>query len=87
MINKTIFVQANFQTKSGFFGGDKPTDKIDTEQLNNDLQAEITKLNNDGYKITSITPVTSGNDSYRNGVGYGYGYSYTEGLIILAEKL
>lgn len=86
MKNKTIFVQAHFINKTGFFGGDKPTDKIDAEKLNNDLQLEVSQLNADGYKVLSITPITSGNDNFRNGVGYGYGYGYTDGLIILAEK-
>lgn len=86
MKNKTVFVQAHFINKTGFFGSDKPTDKIDAEKLNNDLQFAVSQLNADGYKVLSITSITSGNDNFRNGVGYGYGYGYTEGLIILAEK-
>ncbi len=83
---RSIFVQANFNTKKGFFGGDKSTDMIDGEQLNDDLQIVLEALNNDGYSIVSVTPITSGKDNYRNGVGYGYGYSYTEGLIVVAKK-
>ncbi|MGS0682116.1 hypothetical protein ACVBIL_13225 [Shewanella sp. 125m-7] len=77
------------------------TCKIDSERLNNDLQLAIETLNNDGYKVVQITPVTSGDFAFRdhfsdphflgNGVstegGYGYGFSYTDSLIILAEYI
>ncbi|MGS0826546.1 hypothetical protein ACVBIO_12110 [Shewanella sp. 0m-8] len=77
------------------------TCKIDNERLNDDLQQAIEALNNDGFKVQQITPVTSGDYVFKdhfsdphllgNGVstegGYGYGFSYTDSLIILAEQL
>ncbi len=77
------------------------TCKIDSERLNNDLQQAISSLNQQGYKVIQITPVTSGDFAFKdhfsdphllgNGVstegGYGYGFSYTDSLIVLAEQV
>ena len=77
------------------------TCKIDSERLNNELQQAITTLNQQGFKVVQITPVTSGDFAFKehfsdphllgNGVstegGYGYGFSYTDSLIVLAEQI
>ncbi|GIU33526.1 hypothetical protein L2719_07970 [Shewanella schlegeliana] len=77
------------------------TCKIDSDRLNADLQQALETLNQDGYKVVQITPVTSGDFAFKdhfsdphllgNGVttegGYGYGFSYTDSLIILAELI
>jgi hypothetical protein len=56
----------------------------------------VEKLNQDGFEVVSVTPVTSGDYSWKTyaggvgdssyGHGYGYGYSYTSSLIITARK-
>ena len=76
--------------------------EIDGEKLALLVGEAIAELNRNGYRIVSLTPVTSGAfDSHGNvvrssdvwqevsgahSISYGYGYSYTEGIIILAER-
>jgi len=74
--------------------------KIDTEKLAHDLQAAITALNLQGFKVVQVLPITSGDYHFSDHVsdphllgsgvttegGYGYGFSYTDSLIILAES-
>jgi hypothetical protein len=101
------------ETKKGFFGGEKEvyaretkwvqtgwSDRwIDGHRLTADVDLAVSELNNQGYEVVSITPVTSGNYHFEHnhkgmstalsgsggwGYGYGYGYSYTEGVIIVA---
>ncbi|WOT04432.1 hypothetical protein [Shewanella youngdeokensis] len=74
--------------------------KVDSERLNNDLQQAIAQLNDDGYQVVQITPITSGDfqfsdhstdphllgSSVSTAGGYGYGFSYTDSLVILAEQ-
>ncbi|HFI1934029.1 TPA: hypothetical protein ACGPMY_004492 [Yersinia enterocolitica] len=72
--------------------------QIDGKRLNDDINKAIQSLNDEGYEVVSITPITSGNwalkyeqNSHTNGngkgsYGYGYGYSYTEGVMLLASK-
>ncbi|EBR3468898.1 TPA: hypothetical protein G8N71_000671 [Salmonella enterica] len=68
--------------------------QVDGERLNEDITRTVDKLNQDGFEVISITPVTSGNwgfkydsGSINNGTGRGgYGYSYTEGVLILAKE-
>ncbi len=75
---------------------------IDSERLEADLQTAINQLNQEGYRVKTITPIISGNYDYNYkldytspfgrsdlagaGCGFGYGYSYTDGLLIIAEK-
>lgn len=100
------------EKKKGFFGGEKDvttkvkewqqtgySDRwIDGERLANDIAEAVSTLNNEGYEVVSITPITSGEYNYEwaqqkgghnwggSGYGYGYGYSYTEGVTIVAKK-
>jgi len=67
------------ETKKGFFGGDKDVVRkekqwqqtgwsdceIDTDRLATDLEQVISSLNNEGYKVQSITPVISGAYNYK----------------------
>jgi hypothetical protein len=80
------------EKKKQRFSSDKD---IDIVRLNLDINNEIEKLNNSGYEVISITPITSGEykydysvlTSYKIGYGWGYGFSYTSGVIITAKKL
>lgn len=99
------------ETKKGLFGGDKEVKKtvtewqqtgysdtrIDGARLTRDIESAVSSLNQEGYEVVSITPITSGqyNFSYQttgsghsgdSGYGYGYGYSITEGVTILARR-
>jgi len=102
--------------KKGFFGGEKEITKkvkqwiptgvsdkeIDGVALATDISKAIAELNEEGYIVSAISNVLSGNYSWRyeeagknllnnaplggGGYGYGYGYSYTEGVIIIATQ-
>lgn len=106
---KTVKVPTGEKT-TGFFGGEKDVVKkekqwvqtgfsdciVDSERLSDDLAILVEKLNQDGFEVVSVTPVTSGDYSWKTyaggagdssyGHGYGYGYSYTSSLIITARK-
>ena len=67
------------------------TQKADTKSINSansQINECIKKHNKLGYKVISITPLTSGNYDYDNMTefSYGYGYSFTSGIIIVFEK-
>ncbi|MFT2112707.1 hypothetical protein [Marinomonas sp. 2405UD68-3] len=67
------------ETKKGLFGGEKEVTrketrweqtgfsdkKIDSERLAEDLQIAVSKLNDQGYTITQVTPVISGEYDYK----------------------
>lgn len=111
--NKVVKVPTG-EKKKGFFGGEKEiTEKetqwvqtgwsdcyIDNERLARDLEETVSGLNDQGYEVVSVTPVTSGSYNFKydarsggfegkgyGGYGYGYGYSYTSSLIVTARKL
>ncbi|WP_180146328.1 hypothetical protein [Desulfoluna butyratoxydans] len=102
------------EKKKGFFGGEKDITRketkweqtgwsdcrIDSERLANDLSEAISTLNQEGYGIVSVTPITSGSYDFKyrtksggnqdngyGGYGYGYGYSFTSSLIVTAIKI
>ena len=100
------------EKKTGLFGGEKDVTKkvkvwqqtgysdrwIDGERLANDIAEAVSRLNDEGFEVVSLTPITSGEYNYQwnqqdggdnwggSGYGYGYGYSYTEGVTIVAKK-
>ena len=100
------------EKKTGLFGGEKDVTKtvrvwqqtgysdrwIDGERLANDIAEAVSRLNDEGFEVVSLTPITSGEYKYQwnqqdggdnwggSGYGYGYGYSYTEGVTIVAKK-
>ncbi len=85
----------NKNNKSQKHNSDKT---IDIVRLNEDINQEVERLNNSGYEIISITPITSGEYKYdykaptinagsRASYGWGYGFSYTSGVIITAKKI
>lgn len=78
-----------------------PSDSVvDGKRLAYDMQLAIVGLEEDGYEVVSVMPVTSGCHHHEvrevkgkgftatpvAGWGYGYGFSYTEGVIITARK-
>jgi hypothetical protein len=101
------------EKRKGWFGGEKDVMtkeqrweqtgwsdcEIDGGCLAEDMQSAIRNLNDEGYEVVSITPVSSGKYEYKwaqqkgssncggSGFGYGYGFSYTEGLTIVAKKI
>ena len=106
---KTISVPTG-EKKKGFFGGEKVVTRkeeqweqtgwsdseVDGERLAQDIERAVNELNESGYEVVSLTPITSGdyNWAFRTadspkkswGYGYGYGFSYTEGMTIIARK-
>ena len=60
----------------------------DGEKFNRLIEEAVAKLDNEGFKVISVTPVVSGKYSYGAMIegGYGFGYSYTSGVTILAQK-
>lgn len=61
---------------------------IDGERLAKDVESGVKQLNDEGYEVQSVLPVTSGDYWWNREVNlsYGYGYSFTEGVIIIARK-
>jgi hypothetical protein len=65
---------------------------VDDARLAEDMANEIAALNEEGYEIVAVVPITSG---YHHGsaeivtgtYGYGYGYSYTSGVILVAKEM
>ncbi len=71
--NKTVKVPTG-EKKQGFFGGEKDVTRketqwvqtgwsdclIDGQRLAKDLAQMVSALNNEGYEVVSVTPVTSG---------------------------
>jgi hypothetical protein len=54
--------------------------EVDADDLAKEIEAQCNKLEKDGFKISKITPVNSGNL-----VG-GSGAYYTESVLIMAEN-
>ena len=84
---KTIFLKATKESSRGLLGGQKKSDEIDGEHLARQIEVACNGFVNNGYNISSILPVSSGDHNYKNGIGYGYGYSYTSGVIVVAAKI
>ena len=92
-VQKALY-NSGFKSDRSDFASDKT---IDITRLNNDVNIEIENLNNQGYEIISITPITSGQYKYDfeapivnardlPSYGWGYGFSYTCGVIVIAKK-
>ncbi len=62
------------------------SDEVDGDQLAQDVEDVCNTFIQDGYEIVSITPVISGSNNYKNGVGFGYGFGYTSGVVVVAKK-
>ena len=101
------------EIKKGLLGGEKQVTRkekhmkqtgysdchIDAERLSQDVSMATESLNAEGYNVTAITPITSGEYDFSwseslgghqeggSGYGYGYGYSYTTGVMILASNI
>ena len=86
-MNIVVHIEAPFVSK-----GD-----IDSYQLSQTITQKVQELNDKGYEVVAITPITSGSHKHEydsgtegtdaGGYGYGYGYSYTKALIITARKV
>jgi len=73
--------------------------EIDGERLTEDIRAATLALNEQGYRVVSVSPITSGQFSprfdkksrsrnlMRNAMRQiGYGFSYSEGVVVIGEK-
>ncbi|MCB9204909.1 MAG: hypothetical protein H6603_08025 [Flavobacteriales bacterium] len=71
------------------------TNRIDVEDISN-LNAEISKMNTEGWTIKQIEGINSGIKSVSTsfshptegggGAGWGYGFGYTEGVMVVWER-
>ena len=56
-----------------------------------DLHKKLKKLiadnNKSGYKVISVTPLTSGEFDMGDGSSGGFGFGYTSGLVVVFEKV
>lgn len=63
--------------------------EIDADRLVRDMQTAIEALNQDGFEVTSVTPVISGRAVAGKRPAakkaQDHGFSYTEGMIIIAR--
>ena len=57
------------------------------DSLDAQLKSLISNYNNDGYKVISITPLTSGEYEMGDIDAGGFGFGYTSGLIVVFEKV
>jgi hypothetical protein len=55
--------------------------EVDSDDLAREIDIQCNNLEKEGYKVTKITPVNSGNQVY------GTGSFTTESVIITAEKI
>ncbi len=108
-IGKEVNVKVPVGEEKGLFGKKTKYEKrkewqqtgysdrlVDGEKLAKDIAKKAQILNQDGFEVTAITPVTSGAYKYAReaksgpgwgwGYGYGYGYGFTEGVVILAKQ-
>ena len=103
---KYVKVKVPAGTEKGWFGSEKPTyrkekqfkqtgvsdSQVDGPKLAEEINVEVQALNEQGFEVIGITPITSGRYHWQrtstqsSGWGYGYGYGYTEGVVILARK-
>ena len=72
--------------------------EIDGERLSSDIEQAVAKLQSEGYEVSCIVPVISGQYNYnfeapvinagsRASYGWGYGFSFTEGVTIVGSKM
>jgi hypothetical protein len=54
--------------------------EVDSDDLAKEIEMKCNELERDGYAVTEITPVNSGN------IVNGTGAYYTESVIIIAKK-
>lgn len=83
MVITYVITAETIEERSGTLGSCK-TVKVNTRKLNDDLQIKLLELDEDGFKIVSITPLISGQQVWNNGAPAGF--SFTEGLIVVAQK-
>lgn len=80
---KTVVIRTKKNEEKGLLGK-KELDTVNDEELALNIENSCNDLISNGYTIVSITPITSGGNNFKNGVGYGYGFSYTSSVIISA---
>ena len=55
--------------------------------LHKTLKELVAKNNKAGYKVISVTPLTSGEFDMGDGQSGGFGFGYTSGLVVVFEKV
>src|SRR4028118_1350924 len=91
-MNRVVWIEAEFQVseqeKKTLWGKVKKkriasSCRIDGQRLARDIQSTVDQLNEQGYEVVAVTPVTSGMfSSWSKG---GLGYSFTEGALVTAR--
>jgi len=76
---KTIYVPSpEVKNKSAF---STAIPELNGDQLARDVQATLLEMEHEGYKLHTMTPVTSG----RMHMG-SFAYSYTDGVLLIFQK-
>lgn len=84
-MNKLVRVAAEFRQSKGVLFGTNTSDcRIDDARLERDIQLALVSLNDEGYEVVQLMPVTSGN--YLGAGSQGGGWSFTEAVLIVARK-
>ncbi len=65
--------------------------QIDIDRLAEDVESAVASLNEEGYEVVAITPITSAHyDASYSPSGDllgGYGYSFTDAVLITARRM
>lgn len=77
-----MFKAISIHTRSTYWTNRESSEEllVDSDDLAHEIEKVCNNLNQDGYEIITITPITSGT------ISNGNGYFQTESIIITAKK-
>ncbi|MFN7118126.1 MAG: hypothetical protein ACK4TA_15105 [Saprospiraceae bacterium] len=77
---KTLFIPSSEIKPKSAFSTALP--EVNGDQLTRDVQAALVEMENEGYKLHSMSPVQSAK-LYMS----SFAYSYTDGILLIFEKI
>lgn len=78
----SVYKTITIHSRSSYWSDKESHDEmvVDSDDLSKELEQQCNQMDEDGYDVISILPVTSGNTSG------GTGYFYTESIIVTGRK-
>lgn len=76
---KTLYIPSSAIKPKSSFSGALP--EINGDQLARDVQATLVEMENEGYRLHSMSPVQSAKLHMS-----AYTYSFTDGILLIFEK-